>query len=122
MWMADKPKYQRELAERLASVASVLACEPVGSAQEEQEGCEESLPASLLYIRAFWETISREWTGLDRLRLNKFYQLIQEFMRIGFLLLREQSFEMEFVTAYFRILADYPLKYNARVGTYYILL
>ncbi|XP_023619350.1 ribosomal RNA processing protein 1 homolog A-like isoform X2 [Myotis lucifugus] len=28
-----------------------------------------------LFLQTFWQTMSREWTGIDRLRLDKFYML-----------------------------------------------
>ena len=52
--MSDKPVIQQELADSLAK--SVLDIN--GDAQ-------------WLFIRCFWETMSREWMGLDRHRLGQ---------------------------------------------------
>lgn len=30
-----------------------------------------------LFLRAFWQTMIREWVGIDRLRLDKFYMVRQ---------------------------------------------
>lgn len=29
------------------------------------------------FLRAFWQTMNREWVGIDRLRLDKFYMVRQ---------------------------------------------
>jgi ribosomal RNA-processing protein 1 len=105
--MADKPKYQLELAERLSGIAKTM------SQEFPEEGDEElPFPPSLLYICAFWETICREWTALDRLRLNKFYTLMQQFMKVGFEILSRGEFESEITSAYLHILREFPLKYE----------
>ena len=59
MWHSDKPKVQAELAETLGAL--------VHAARGGKHW---------LFIRVFWATMVREWPGLDRLRLNKFYQLL----------------------------------------------
>lgn len=32
-------------------------------------------PAELLYLESFLLTLKREWTGIDRLRMDKFFQV-----------------------------------------------
>lgn len=109
--MADKPKYQHELAERLANIAKVLSCEfPASEVQDEDEPI-TAFPPAILFMQAFWETMCREWSGIDRLRLNKFYYLMQQFIRVGFELVQAQSYDFEFTSAYFALLQEYPLKY-----------
>ncbi len=51
-WMSDKPLVQQALA---TDIANILLSVP-------------TLEAALAFLRGFWETIVREWTGLDRLR------------------------------------------------------
>lgn len=41
-------------------------------------------PAEFLYLESFLQTFKREWTGIDRLRMDKFFQvsvrrILQEF-------------------------------------------
>ena len=36
------------------------------------------------FLRSFWETMGREWSGLDRLRLNKYYNLIKQVLHKSF--------------------------------------
>lgn len=52
MWMSDKPLIQHELARKLAALLHVLP-------SEEQR---------FLYMRAFFSTMNREWSGIDRYR------------------------------------------------------
>lgn len=33
------------------------------------------IPAELLYLESFLQTFKREWTGIDRLRMDKFFQV-----------------------------------------------
>lgn len=69
MWMADKPSYQQNLATRLGDIwLDMHRRSPAGG---------------LLYARAFWETICREWSGIDRHRLDKYYFLVRRFYVAG---------------------------------------
>ena len=51
MWMSDRARTQQRLAADLAGLVDVLPDE-------------NALP----FLRAFWITIAREWTGIDVLR------------------------------------------------------
>lgn len=33
------------------------------------------LPPEHLFLQTFWQTMNREWPGIDRLRLDKFYMV-----------------------------------------------
>lgn len=133
MWMADKPKYQHELAERLARLTKSLSLAPKDDSKEGgEEGTDEDepvdladiLPPALLYVRAFWETMCREWRGIDRLRLNKYYYLMQQFLKVSFELLESAEFEQEFTCLYFSLLGEFPLKYDITLYafTHYFLV
>lgn len=74
MWMADKPTYQERLAKRLADIGRDLYT--------------TSPTAGLQYLEAFWETLCREWSGLDRHRLDKFYLLLRAGYQVTVALLR----------------------------------
>ena len=109
VWMADKPKYQHELCEKLAQLATTLPAEIKEAAEDEESAEMPAQPPAMLYIRAFWETICREWRGIDRLRLNKYYYLMKQFIAVGFELVRTADFDREFTCMYFEILHDLPL-------------
>ncbi|KAK8919072.1 hypothetical protein KSP39_PZI021007 [Platanthera zijinensis] len=78
VWHSDKPPIQLELINRLASLLS-------------------SLPPTLAgrYLEAFLITIRREWSGIDFLRLDKFYLLIRKFLRHVFIFLNNNSWNLD---------------------------
>jgi ribosomal RNA-processing protein 1 len=51
MWMSDKPRNQQQLARDLAGLIDVL-----------RDG------AVLPFLEGFWDTMAREWGGIDVLR------------------------------------------------------
>jgi len=51
-WMSDKPLVQQALATELADILLQI---PDPS-------------SSLLFLKGFWQTVFREWHGIDRLR------------------------------------------------------
>lgn len=43
---------------------------------EDDDGDRDLLfPVELLYVQSFLQTFKREWTGIDRLRMDKFFQV-----------------------------------------------
>ncbi|XP_045857777.1 ribosomal RNA processing protein 1 homolog B isoform X2 [Meles meles] len=46
-----------------------------------------------LFLQTFWQTMNREWTGIDRLRLDKFYMLIRLVLRQSFEVLKRDGWE-----------------------------
>ncbi|RYO88913.1 hypothetical protein DL766_004277 [Monosporascus sp. MC13-8B] len=67
LWMCDRPVPQQNLCAELASLQSSLPPSPPGG--EEQ--------AVTQWLAAFWQTMAREWTGIDVLRLEKFLLLVR---------------------------------------------
>ncbi|KAG8703734.1 hypothetical protein FRC08_002661 [Ceratobasidium sp. 394] len=70
-WMSDKPIVQQDLSHELANLALVIP----------------SLDSGIGFIRGFWEATVREWAGIDRYRINKYYMLIRRFVNATFRLL-----------------------------------
>ncbi|KAI0380607.1 hypothetical protein F5Y04DRAFT_95325 [Hypomontagnella monticulosa] len=66
VWMCDRPIPQQNLCAELASLLSIL---PAPSDDE----CAVVIP----FLRAFWATLSREWTSIDVLRMEKFLLLVR---------------------------------------------
>jgi len=60
--MSDKSHVQVHLAENLAS----LVCTLDGD-------------LATVYLESFWKTLVKEWSGIDRIRLDKFYMLMRKF-------------------------------------------
>ncbi|KAI9122838.1 hypothetical protein K1719_005727 [Acacia pycnantha] len=78
VWHADKVLVQAELVDRLSSLLQVL-----------------DLGLSEHYFSAFLLTMRREWSGIDALRLDKFYLLIRRFLHNFFVLLKKNSRDLE---------------------------
>ncbi|EJD04195.1 Nop52-domain-containing protein [Fomitiporia mediterranea MF3/22] len=87
-WMSDKPRVQQALSTELAEIVLSIS----------------SAKASLSFLRGFWEAIVREWSGIDRLRMDKYYMLVRKFVNAGFRLLLREQWEKEAVTEYKDIL------------------
>ncbi|RYP46591.1 hypothetical protein DL768_007213 [Monosporascus sp. mg162] len=67
LWMCDRPVPQQNLCAELASLQSSLPPSPSGE--------DEQVVAQ--WLAAFWQTMAREWTGIDVLRLEKFLLLVR---------------------------------------------
>ncbi|NXT02881.1 RRP1B protein, partial [Jacana jacana] len=72
MWMQDKPLLQEELADNISQLIHV----------------NQNTEARNLFIQTFWQTMNREWSGIDNLRLDKYYMVMLT------LLILRQSFEV----------------------------
>ncbi|XVF39766.1 hypothetical protein PTKIN_Ptkin01aG0058800 [Pterospermum kingtungense] len=89
VWHADKFPAQSDLIEKLSSVIPKL--EP---------------GLSLQYFSVFLLTMRREWTGIDKLRLDKFYLLIRRFLNCFFVMLKKWSWDLDFTRRSIRVLVD----------------
>ncbi len=67
LWMADRAIPQQNLA---AELASLLAIQPRAGV--------------VPWLRGFWATMAREWTGIDVLRLEKFLLLVRRVLGASF--------------------------------------
>ncbi|KAF7339325.1 rRNA processing protein [Mycena sanguinolenta] len=76
-WMSDKPLVQQALASELAELLLTMT----------------SMSSSLSFLRGFWEATVREWNGIDRLRLDKYYMLVRRFINATFRLLGRSEWE-----------------------------
>ncbi|KAH9835867.1 Nop52-domain-containing protein [Rhodofomes roseus] len=70
-WMSDKPLVQQALASELAEILLNISS--------------PSRPFD--FLQGFWEATVREWSGIDRLRIDKYYMLIRRFVNASFRLL-----------------------------------
>ncbi|GAB2267426.1 hypothetical protein Dimus_002409 [Dionaea muscipula] len=87
VWHCDKVPNQVHLIDRLSSL--FLSLSPT---------------LSLLYFSHFLLTMRREWPGIDRLRLDKFYLLIRVFIRHFFLLMKKENWDLGVLENYMRVL------------------
>lgn len=74
LWMADRPIPQQNLCAELSSLLGILPDDAV-----------------VPFLRAFWETLSREWTSIDVLRMEKFMLLVRRVLGASFAWAREGS-------------------------------
>ncbi|KAK6353759.1 hypothetical protein TWF730_008186 [Orbilia blumenaviensis] len=63
MWLSDRPRTQQRLADELASLVEVLKPHNV-----------------ITFLEAFWTTMTREWTSIDSLRMDKFMLLVRRYL------------------------------------------
>eukprot|EP00656_Telonema_subtile_P049269 TRINITY_DN6081_c0_g1_i1.p1 TRINITY_DN6081_c0_g1~~TRINITY_DN6081_c0_g1_i1.p1 ORF type:complete len:409 (+),score=186.47 TRINITY_DN6081_c0_g1_i1:129-1355(+) len=82
-WMSDKRPVQRELAENIASLVA---------------SCHQN--SRLAFIKGFFVTMLREWSGIDRLRLDKYFVLLEVFLEASFAALHGLDWDEEVVDTF----------------------
>ncbi|PFH49694.1 hypothetical protein AMATHDRAFT_194545 [Amanita thiersii Skay4041] len=87
-WMSDKPLVQQALAGELAELLLTIS----------------TTSTSLAFLRAFWECTVREWNGIDRLRIDKYYMLVRRFVNATFRLLLRSKWDEDACQEYNNIL------------------
>ncbi|KAK9470972.1 nucleolar protein,Nop52-domain-containing protein [Dipodascopsis tothii] len=92
MWMSDRPRTQQRLANDIAELLVIVE--------------EDNL---LALIRAVWETLCREWSSIDVLRIDKYYLLIRRIVAASFRRLEKMSWKASAVSKYSQILSEFPL-------------
>jgi ribosomal RNA-processing protein 1 len=75
LWMCDRPLPQQALCAELADLVFILP----------------SRAAVVTWLRGFWATLAREWTGIDVLRLDKFLLLVRRVVGAGFKWMRKET-------------------------------
>ncbi|XP_069010537.1 ribosomal RNA processing protein 1 homolog A-like isoform X2 [Embiotoca jacksoni] len=89
LWMQDKPLLQEELSKQISSL--ILSF--------------HDIHGQMLYLESFLQTCKREWTGIDRLRMDKFYQLVRFMFRQTFEALKRKTWESSAVASFLDVLA-----------------
>ncbi|NXA76631.1 RRP1B protein, partial [Thryothorus ludovicianus] len=88
MWMQDKPLLQEELAANISQLIHVF----------------QNTEARHLFIQTFWQTMNREWNGIDNLRLDKFYMLMRLILRQSFEVLKRNEWNEGLVESLLQLL------------------
>lgn len=91
MWMSDRPRTQQALADSLADLVSVL---PTGTI--------------IPFLRAYWQTMQREWTNIDVLRMEKFLLLTRRYLGATFKVLQKGNWEEALVRQHLDLLEEIP--------------
>jgi ribosomal RNA-processing protein 1 len=92
LWMQDKPALQQALSRDLASLVSHLRT-----------------PVVLPFLRAFWLTMSREWSHIEALRLDKYLYLIRRYLNASFEFLAKRKWKKSVIEEWNQILEETPL-------------
>ncbi|NXR24686.1 RRP1B protein, partial [Cinclus mexicanus] len=88
MWMQDKPLLQEELAANISQLIHVF----------------QNTEARHLFIQTFWQTMNREWNGIDNLRLDKYYMLMRLVLRQSFEVLKRNEWDEGLIEALLQLL------------------
>ncbi|NXA05106.1 RRP1B protein, partial [Sapayoa aenigma] len=88
MWMQDKPLLQEELAANISQLIHVF----------------QNTEARHLFIQTFWQTMNREWSGIDNLRLDKYYMLMRLILRQSFEVLKRSEWDESLVELLLQLL------------------
>jgi ribosomal RNA-processing protein 1 len=93
LWMADRAIPQQNLAAELAGLTAVLPERAVAP-----------------WLRGFWATMAREWTGIDVLRMNKFLLLVRRVLGASLAWMKdpEDGWDAGHVDAVLSLLAGWP--------------
>lgn len=95
MWHSDRPRTQQALAENMASLLDIIKKKNF-----------------FTFLDAFWKIIAREWDGIDRHRLDKFYLLLRRYVNHTFLRLKTEDWDPSWVEEYQKSMSKGPLSHD----------
>ncbi|XP_024919551.1 ribosomal RNA processing protein 1 homolog A isoform X3 [Cynoglossus semilaevis] len=88
LWMQDKPILQENLSTQISSLIHSF----------------QNLDSQLLFLESFMKTFKREWTGIDRLRMDKYYQLVRFIFRQTFEMLKRNNWKSSMIGRFLEVL------------------
>ncbi|XP_058478762.1 ribosomal RNA processing protein 1 homolog B-like [Solea solea] len=97
LWMQDKPRLQEDLSNHISSLIHSF----------------HDLDGQILYLESFLQTMKREWTGIDRLRMDKFFQLVRFVFRQTFEMLKRKNWESSGVARFVQLLTAELLQHDS---------
>ncbi|KAF3910164.1 hypothetical protein ABW21_db0200224 [Orbilia brochopaga] len=92
MWLSDRPRTQQRLADELASLVEVVKPHNV-----------------FTFLETFWMTMTREWTSIDSLRMDKFMLLVRRYVAASLRYLHSNGWSDEDIRRNNEILETLPL-------------
>ena len=108
LWMQDKPLLQQSL--------SIQIAESIHLINDHQ--------LTISFLRAFWITIVREWPGIDRHRMDKFYFQIKSIIRNTFMFLEQNGWNIDACHCLSEILQEvvfgFPLEHTPDSLKYFV--
>lgn len=100
--MSDKPLIQQALASELSDL--LLKINPRVQGDKETRAAAR-LDAALAFLEGFWVALVREWGGIDRLRIDKYYMLIRRVVNASFRLMARHGWSDDAVNGVNEILS-----------------
>ncbi|XP_056320774.1 ribosomal RNA processing protein 1 homolog B [Danio aesculapii] len=94
LWMQDLPVLQEELSTKISALLFSF----------------RTVDSQFLFFKTFLQTMKREWNGIDRLRLDKFYQLVRFVFRQMFEMLKKQEWEPSVLQVFLQLFSDQLLQ------------
>ncbi|KAJ1728472.1 hypothetical protein LPJ61_004018, partial [Coemansia biformis] len=91
-WLSDKPLVQQELSWSLAGL--VLECKAGNRAT---------------FVRAFWDTLCREWFEVDKHRVDKYLLLARRMVFFTFQSMRQNEWDQALVRDYIDVYQQLPI-------------
>ncbi|NXF37467.1 RRP1B protein, partial [Nyctibius bracteatus] len=101
MWMQDKPLLQEELADNISQLIHVI----------------QNTEARYLFIQTFWQTMNREWNGIDNLRLDKYYMLMRMILRQSFEVLKRNEWDESLIEPLLQLLMKEVIEPDSNAPT-----
>ncbi|KAG9228993.1 hypothetical protein BJ875DRAFT_214029 [Amylocarpus encephaloides] len=92
LWMSDRPIPQQNLANALSSLVPILPSDTL-----------------IPFLRAFWQTMQREWERIDVLRMEKFLLVTRRYVGATFEVLKKGGWEEERVRGVLGVFGEIPL-------------
>ncbi|XP_012994645.4 ribosomal RNA processing protein 1 homolog B [Esox lucius] len=93
LWMQDKLLLQEELSNQISGLIH----------------CFQNVQTQFLFLETFLQTMKREWTGIDRLRMDKFFQLVRFVFRKTLEMMKSKEWETSLVTRFLDVLSSQVL-------------
>ncbi|KAG1949932.1 ribosomal RNA processing protein 1 A [Pimephales promelas] len=94
VWMQDMPLLQEELSTKISRLLHSF----------------QTLDSQLLFFKAFLQTMKREWTGIDRLRMDKYFQLVRFMFRDVFEMLKRRQWDCSVLSEFLQLFSDQLLQ------------
>jgi len=89
-WMSDKPLVQQALSSELAGLLLKIRVED----------------SAFAFLKGFLQSMVREWNGIDRLRMDKYYMLVRKYLYASFVMLINLGWKSESCSKYQEIMTE----------------
>lgn len=105
LWMQDLPLLQEELSTKISALLHSF----------------RTVDSQFLYFKTFLQTMKREWNGIDRLRMDKFYQCVRFVFREVFEMLKRQDWKPSVVNEFLELISGQLLQSSSSAPSGLIL-